>query len=77
MAERLLSVSECAARHKVARTTIHQAIRRGALAAIKVGSIYVITEQACEAYQPVREPRAKGTRGAAVRWGSKVGTGGE
>ncbi len=68
---KLLSVTECAARHGVSRATIHAAIKRGILAADRIGRMWVISEEACAAYQPERAPQARGARGAAVRWGGR------
>lgn len=64
----LLSVSECARRHGVARSTIHAAIRRGALPARRVGRVWVINEEDCDAFRPLSDPHAKGQKGAAARW---------
>jgi excisionase family DNA binding protein len=72
---RLLSVTECARHHAVTRKTVQRAIQRGALAAERVGHIWVITEEACARYQPIRDPQVKGRRGAEARWGgAKVQT---
>jgi excisionase family DNA binding protein len=68
MARNLLSVSECARRHQVARSTIHAAIQRGDLAAVRVGRSWVITETACLAFRPIKDAQEKGARGAAARW---------
>lgn len=70
---KLLSITECADRHGVRRTTIHAAIQRGALPATKVGHTWVIAEADCTAYRPLRDPHEKGKRGAGVRWGAPRG----
>lgn len=72
---KLLSVSECASRRSVSRASVHAAIKRGALAAQRVGHGWVITEEACDAYQPLADPRAKGAKGAASRWGRRGAAG--
>lgn len=64
-----LSVTECAQQHGVTRTAIHRAIKRGALPAERIGNAWAVTEEDCATYQPLRDPRQKGSRGADVRWG--------
>lgn len=65
----LLTVTQCARRHSVSRAAIHAAIRRGALAAQRVGHVWVVSEADCDAYQPIKDARAKGRRAMSVRWG--------
>jgi excisionase family DNA binding protein len=65
---RLLSTTECARQHGVTRATIHAAIKRRALPALRVGRSWVITQEACAGYQPVCDPRARGAIAAAARW---------
>lgn len=64
---RFLSITECAARHGVTRKTIHRAIERGALAAQRVGHVWIVTEEACDAFRPVRDPHEKGRLGVEAR----------
>jgi excisionase family DNA binding protein len=65
---RQLSITECARRHGVTRKTIHRAIERGALQAERVGHVWVVQEDACVNFTPLKDPREKGRRGMAVRW---------
>src|SRR5262245_20024029 len=71
MPTKLMTVTQCAEKHGVTRKTIHRAIERGALTAERVGHVWVMTEEACDAYRPIRDPREKGKRAMEVRWGAR------
>lgn len=72
--DKLLTVAECAERHQISETAIYDAINRGDIQFIPVGSGYVITEGACLAYQAKKDPAERGRMGALKRWGNKEPT---
>lgn len=64
MGSSLLSISQCAQRKKVSRQAIHDAIKRGALPAIRIGNGYAIQVTDCDAYVPALTPAERGHRSA-------------
>jgi hypothetical protein len=60
----LITVSDCAVRKSVSVQAVNDAIKRGAIAAQKVGPLWLMTEEACEAYQPAKTPSERGARNA-------------
>ena len=60
----LITTVECAARKGVTRQSIHDAIKRGALPAMRIGRDYLVKVADCEAYQPTRTPAERGARNA-------------
>lgn len=62
-----LSVTECAERRGVSRSSVVYAIHRGDLAAVKIGNAWVINEDACDAYRPLTKSEAGKRGGAAMR----------